>query len=131
MFPTLRLRFQATRTPLLDALSNPYKAKRPWPPNFSQLSQKHQFQLERRYRRRAKLKWARPGWMKFTKVAQWGTIGFVLVYAVLFLNWGGNAVAFDRIREWYSGLGNDVWSKRPVDAADPKAADSNTADVKS
>lgn len=75
MFPTLRLRFQATRTPLLDALSNPYKAKRPWPPNFSQLSQKHQFQLERRYRRRAKLKWARPGWMKFTKVAQWGTIG--------------------------------------------------------
>ncbi|PNS15709.1 Intron-binding protein aquarius [Sphaceloma murrayae] len=124
MFVTLIRRFHNSPRPLIDALSNPYKAKRPWPPDFASLSQKHQFQLERRYRRRAKLKWARPGWVRFTKIAQWGTIGFVLVYSVLFLNWGGNAVAFDQIREWYAGLGKDVWTKRQgdaVDTADPKA----------
>lgn len=58
-----------------DIYANPYKAKKLWPPDFSQLTQKHQFRLERRYRRRAKLKWARPGWTKATKLAQMGTIG--------------------------------------------------------
>ncbi|KAF4552745.1 Hypothetical protein D9617_9g025350 [Elsinoe fawcettii] len=115
MLPTLVRRFTASPRRCLDALSNPYKAKRTWPPDFEKLSQKHQFQLERRYRRRTKLKWARPQWTKFTKLAQWGTISFTVVYAVLFLNWGGNAVAFDRIREWYAGLGKDVWTKRPVE----------------
>jgi hypothetical protein len=49
---------------------NPYKAKRLWPPDFSKLSEKHQFRLERKYKRRMKLKWARPGWNKGIKIAQ-------------------------------------------------------------
>ncbi|GAM85173.1 hypothetical protein ANO11243_031770 [Dothideomycetidae sp. 11243] len=106
-------RFTTTSRQALDAATNPYKAKRPWPPDFTKLSQKHQFQLERRYRRRSQLKWARPGWTKFTTLAQWGTISFVIVYAALFLNWGSNAVVFDRIRGWYAGLGRDVWTKHP------------------
>lgn len=57
-----------------DINKNPYKAKRQWPPDFDQLSQKHQFRLERRYRRRAKLAWARPRWTKFVKLATWGSI---------------------------------------------------------
>ena len=54
---------------------NPYKAKKAWPPDFTHLSQKHQFRLERRYRRRAKLAWARPKWTKFVKLFTWASIG--------------------------------------------------------
>ncbi len=69
-------------SPILQALekepsyidTNPYRAKRSWPPDFKSLSPKDQFKLERRYRRRSKLAWARPGWTKFTKIAQIGTI---------------------------------------------------------
>src|SRR5204862_5784476 len=55
-----------------------YKAKRPWPPDMSKLPSKHQFRLERTYRRRAKLKYARPVWSKWTKLVQWGVIGCAL-----------------------------------------------------
>lgn len=51
---------------------NPYKARKPWPPDFAKLDPKYQFRIERRYRRRAKLKWARPRWVKGVKLAQWG-----------------------------------------------------------
>lgn len=63
----------------------PYKAKRPWPPDMSKLSSKHQFRLERRYRRRAKLKYARPAWAKWTKLVQWGSIGCALFSFFLLL----------------------------------------------
>ena len=53
---------------------NPYKPKRQWPPDMTKLSPKHQFRLERKYRRRAALKFARPKWTKGTKLVQWGTI---------------------------------------------------------
>ena len=68
--------------------TNPYSCKRTWPPDFNKLSQKHQFRLERRYRRRAKLKWARPTWTKAVKLAQWGSILFVAVYGILFMEVG-------------------------------------------
>lgn len=42
---------------------------------MSKLSPKHQFRLERKYRRRAALKFARPKWVKTTKLIQWGVIG--------------------------------------------------------
>lgn len=54
------------------ATVNRYKARKPWPPDFSKLDTKYQFRLERRYRRRSKLKWTRPGWIKGVKLAQWG-----------------------------------------------------------
>lgn len=65
-------------SPILRALgrepkyvdTNPYRAKRLWPPDFAKLSPKDQFKLERRYRRRSKLAWARPKWTKYTKIAQ-------------------------------------------------------------
>ncbi|KAJ9295723.1 hypothetical protein DTO271G3_5746 [Paecilomyces variotii] len=66
---------------------SPYQPKRPWPPDMSKLSKKHQFRLERKYRRRAALKYARPKWTKATKLVQWGVIGFVLIYAILFMDW--------------------------------------------
>ncbi|OTA38914.1 hypothetical protein BTJ68_01422 [Hortaea werneckii EXF-2000] len=74
------------------AATNPFAAKRTWPPDFSKLSKQHQFRLERRYRRRTKLKWARPNWTKAVKLTQWGTILFVCVYGALYLDMGQEMV---------------------------------------
>lgn len=79
------------------AETNPYRCKRTWPPDFTQLSTKHQFRLERRYRRRSKLKWARPNWTKFVKLAQSGSIIFVLIYGVLFMQVDGQKTPFDGV----------------------------------
>lgn len=54
---------------------NPYKTKKTWPPDFSKLSQRYQLRLERKYRRRMKLKFARPVWTKATILLQWGAAG--------------------------------------------------------
>ncbi|KAF2093237.1 hypothetical protein NA57DRAFT_48917 [Rhizodiscina lignyota] len=74
MLPTLIRRAAESGKSLFDFENNPYKAKKTWPPDFDKLSHKHQFRLERRYRRRSKLKWARPTWTKGVKLAQWGAI---------------------------------------------------------
>lgn len=63
-----------------DVENNPYRAKKVWPPDFSKLSPKYQFKLERRYRRRTKLAWARPRWTKFTKLAQYG-LSICMIYS--------------------------------------------------
>ncbi|GCB23620.1 hypothetical protein AAWM_06505 [Aspergillus awamori] len=80
---------------------SPYKPKRQWPPDMSKLSPKHQFRLERKYRRRAALKYARPKWVKATKITQWVVIGFVLVYALLFMEWDERGSPFDEIRRTF------------------------------
>jgi hypothetical protein len=58
-----------------DAYYSPHKPKRQWPPDMSKLSPKHQFRLERKYRRRAALKYARPKFIKTVTLVQWGVIG--------------------------------------------------------
>lgn len=90
MFPTpIRLAEPESYKPYLNA----YKAKKTWPPDFSQLSQKHQFRLERRYRRRTKLAWARPRWNKMVKLATWGSISgrldFMISWCLLLCVVGG------------------------------------------
>lgn len=72
----LRSLFGRAKEPIVpfDFERNPYKAKKLWPPHFNQLSEKEQFRFERKFRRRNKLAWARPGWTKFTKLTQWGLI---------------------------------------------------------
>lgn len=109
----------------ITAANNPYQSKRSWPPDFTKLSQKHQFRLERRYRRRAKLKWARPNWTKFVKLAQWGSILGVVVYGVLFMEVGDKgeeATPFERIREWYKNGMEDLEGQRDrASTTDPRA----------
>jgi len=100
----LSLRRLAKAAPKLAVHNNPYQAQKQWPPDFSKLHPKHQFRFERKYRRRSKLKWARPRWTKAVKLAAWGSCGcecclgfkehtliallVVLVYGVLFMDWG-------------------------------------------
>lgn len=100
--------------PAFNVYTNPYKAKNPWPPDFEKLSDKHQFRLERRYKRRAQLKWARPNWMIATRLAQYGLSIGVATYAVLFMDWGeGNERAFEGIRGWYKEQVASIWSNAP------------------
>ncbi|KAK3074848.1 hypothetical protein LTR53_002367 [Teratosphaeriaceae sp. CCFEE 6253] len=84
-------------------LTNPYTARHPWPPNFALLSRTHKFRLERRYRRRTQLKWARPQWKKFTTLAQWGSILWVVAYGALYLDMGRGRTVLDEVREWGRG----------------------------
>ncbi|KAL4808416.1 hypothetical protein BDV18DRAFT_134930 [Aspergillus unguis] len=93
---------------------SPYPPRRQWPPDMSKLSPKHQFRLERKYRRRAALKYARPKWTKATKLVQWGLIGFVVVYALLFMQWderGGNPL--EEFRTYIFGSLKGAFSAPP------------------
>ncbi|OBT58368.1 hypothetical protein VE04_01441 [Pseudogymnoascus sp. 24MN13] len=109
------------RSPILRALekgpayidTNVYKAKRLWPPDFSKLSTKHQFRLERRYRRRSKLKWARPKWTKAVKIAQLGSIVFVTVYGVLFADWKQENEPFQAVRNKFREMTGSIWTTNP------------------
>ena len=69
---TLLRAAEATSAAIKTPINNPYRAQKQWPPDFTKINAKHQFRLERRYRRRAKLKYARPTWMKFTRLLQLG-----------------------------------------------------------
>ncbi|KAK5732972.1 hypothetical protein LTR17_010105 [Elasticomyces elasticus] len=101
------------------ALNNPYTARHAWPPNFILLSERHKFRLERRYRRRTQLKWARPQWKKFVTLAQWASILWVCGYGVLYLDMGekGTTVV-DKVREWWmeggEGEGQEVETRAAV-----------------
>ncbi|KAF2190872.1 hypothetical protein K469DRAFT_624332 [Zopfia rhizophila CBS 207.26] len=86
IFSIFRRRPKQEITPFNFA-RNRYKAKKQWPPDLRELSQKQQFKYERKYKRRAALKWARPTWMKWTKIAQEASIFSVTVYALLFMDW--------------------------------------------
>ncbi|GAD94452.1 hypothetical protein NFIA_104920 [Paecilomyces variotii No. 5] len=101
---------------------SPYQPKRSWPPDMSKLSKKHQFRLERKYRRRAALKYARPRWTKATKLVQWGIIGWqdgiVLIYAVLFMDWDPKDNPVEEVRkEFFSGVNSIFSSPQPPSPA--------------
>lgn len=73
--------------PELTMENNPYRANRPWPPNFEKLGQKHQFRLERKYRRRLRNASIRPNWIKGVKLLQYGACSGVVIFSVFFMDW--------------------------------------------
>ncbi|KAL9120278.1 MAG: hypothetical protein Q9187_003166 [Circinaria calcarea] len=91
------------KVPPFNVDTNPYKAQKTWPPDFSKMDPKHQFRLERRYRRRSKLAWTRPRWNKAVKLAQWGSGLFVLGYSVLFMDWGTMNAPFGEVATYSNG----------------------------
>ncbi|KAI0479376.1 hypothetical protein GGR56DRAFT_673303 [Xylariaceae sp. FL0804] len=109
MFPTLVRRLADKAVPpfklrstvnnsLTGISGSPYKTKKRWPPDFSKLSQKEQFRLEKRYKRRVKLATMRPRWDKYIRLAQLFSITFVLIYSVLFMDWNTDPQPFQGIR---------------------------------
>jgi hypothetical protein len=117
MLPTLARRTAQQGIPYV--LTNPYRAKRLWPPDFAKLPPKHQFRLERRYKRRSKLKFARPRWTKAVRLVQLSSIvckyinfalwniphkvTVVAVYGVLFMEW--NLDTSENGEQPFSGVG--------------------------
>lgn len=90
MLPTLSRSLRCSLS-----LSDTFKAKKPWPPDFSKLPSKYQFRLEKRYRRRAALKWARPRLIKTVTLVQWGSIAgrFAVLVRVALVNHYGLRLA--------------------------------------
>ena len=74
---------KSTLPPFNFAL-NRFKAKKHWPPNLRELTEKQQFRFERKFKRRLRLKSIKPQWQKWTKIVQWSLISFVVVHGVLF-----------------------------------------------
>lgn len=106
-----------------DFAANRYQARSVWPPRFENLSTKEKFRLERTFRRRNKLKWARPTWNKVLVLTQWGLISTVVAYAALYMDWGATQTEHEdnmpqvikNIRQWYfnaaDGVINTVWGE--------------------
>jgi hypothetical protein len=87
-----------------SAINNPYRARKIWPPDFTTLHPKHQFHFEKTYRRRSKLKYTRPGWIRGTKVVQFALSLFVLGYWIFYLDVDGKgSTPFHDVSE--QGLG--------------------------
>ncbi|KAF3932606.1 hypothetical protein ABW20_dc0109935 [Dactylellina cionopaga] len=55
------------------------KAKRPWPPDFSKMSDSDKYRLERKYKRRLRKGYS-PGWMKFTGILQILTVTGTIMF---------------------------------------------------
>ncbi|EXJ76939.1 hypothetical protein A1O3_10096 [Capronia epimyces CBS 606.96] len=86
----------------IQANNNPYRARKQWPPDFRNLDPKYQFHLEKTYRRRAALKWARPTWNKSIKILQQTLITFTLIYFVFICEpTDGQGTPFDGFRAWF------------------------------
>ena len=89
-----------------NIMSNPFRARKKWPPNFKNLHPKHQFHYEKTYRRRMKLKYARPTWTKATKIVQWGLIYGVLFYWIFLLEMGDDGTPFDNVSRMHNPTGD-------------------------
>ena len=72
MFQTRVLCAEQAAATLNSIRFNRFRAQKIWPPDFAKIPPKQQLRLERKYRRRAKLRYARPGWVKGVKLANWG-----------------------------------------------------------
>ena len=82
------------------SFSNLYKARKPWPPDFSKLGPGSQFRFEKKYRRRAKLKYQRPVWMKGVAIFQWATCLSVAGWMLFIYDWEGMQTPLPVFRAW-------------------------------
>ncbi|OLN87285.1 hypothetical protein CCHL11_03534 [Colletotrichum chlorophyti] len=78
MFPTLLRRAAESAGSRLTVFNNPYRTKKVWPPDFTNLSPQAQLRFEKKYKRRLALVYARPRWNKAVKLLQLATVvGFL------------------------------------------------------
>ncbi|KXH59272.1 hypothetical protein CSAL01_09777 [Colletotrichum salicis] len=80
MLPTIVRRAAEAAGSKFTVFTNPYRTKKVWPPNFTNLSPQSQLRFEKKYKRRLALVYARPRWNKAVKLAQ-------LVTVIGFLGW--------------------------------------------
>ncbi|RDA93156.1 hypothetical protein CP533_3182, partial [Ophiocordyceps camponoti-saundersi (nom. inval.)] len=68
----------------LTVIRNPYKAKKVWPPNFSELSCQQQLRFEKKLKRRLRLAHEKPRWDKAIKLIQFWAIVATIISFLLF-----------------------------------------------
>ncbi|KAF1977678.1 hypothetical protein BU23DRAFT_550356 [Bimuria novae-zelandiae CBS 107.79] len=95
--------------PPFDFARNRFKAKKQWPPNLKELTEKQQFRFERKFKRRLRLKSIKPQWQKWTKIVQWNLIGFVIVYGVLFHDFAKDPMNPRPGEQPFKGLRDRMW----------------------
>ena len=87
-----------------NARTNPYRARKAWPPNFDVLHPKQQFHFEKTYRRRAKLAYTRPKWNRRIKTLQHTGILLTVAYFVFICEPEDKmGTPFDGFRAWFFG----------------------------
>ncbi|KAK6360153.1 hypothetical protein TWF730_006306 [Orbilia blumenaviensis] len=93
-----------------SSTSTPYHhplLRRSWPPDLSKMSLSDQYRLERKYKRRVRIRGQHPAnWMRFTGILQLLTVTVLPAYMVLVMDWPMEH-PFGPLREW-------MWNK--VDA---------------
>ncbi|CAG7565618.1 unnamed protein product [Fusarium equiseti] len=86
----------------LTVATNPYKARKVWPPNFKQLTVQQQLRFEKKYKRRIILASQAPRWVKAVKTAQLLTIIAALVWLFFYSEfewWGQKYKPSEEIRK--------------------------------
>ncbi|KAF2788181.1 hypothetical protein K505DRAFT_329119 [Melanomma pulvis-pyrius CBS 109.77] len=108
---------QRSTLPPFDFARNRYKAKKEWPPNLRELTERQQFRFERKYKRRLRMKSIKPAWNKWTTIVQWSLIGWVLVYGVFWYDFAKDPMnprpgeqPFKGIRAWMKSWTDSFWS---------------------
>ncbi|ROW16950.1 hypothetical protein VPNG_01424 [Cytospora leucostoma] len=103
MLPTLIRRAAREAKPSNEAwlrrIKELYPPKKVWPPDFKKLSLQEQLKYEKKYKRRLALATARPRWTKFIKLVQLFSVTSVVIYSVLFMDWGTDQQPFDDLRK--------------------------------
>ncbi|KAI5920389.1 hypothetical protein F4810DRAFT_436392 [Camillea tinctor] len=81
-----------------------YPPKKVWPPDFSRLSPKDQFRLERKYKRRLRVATARPRWDRLMRMAQLVGVTSVGVYCLFFMNWDTDGKTGEGVQNRLRGM---------------------------
>lgn len=104
-----------TNKPAFNVLTNPYRARKAWPPILSEMSENQQFHYEKKFRRRLlnKTYAMRYNWDRWTLFLRRFSIGFVIFYFALIAEPPDpdTRVPPDGLRYWLYGQlrkGNDV-----------------------
>jgi hypothetical protein len=96
--------------PPFDFARNRFRAKKIWPPNLSELTEKQQYHFERKFKRRTRLKSIKPQWNKWTKIVQWSLISFIIVHGVFFYDFANDPMNPRKGQQPFQGLRDKMWA---------------------
>jgi hypothetical protein len=117
MFGLFKKKEKPVQIPFDFAKKN-YPSHTQWPPLFADMTTREQFRLERKFKRRSKLKWARPVWNRNLQLIQWGSTIFLVGYCTLAVDWSGNQIEdkesapgyLKNIRGWFDDAAGSIWT---------------------
>lgn len=99
-----------SQLPPFDFTRNRFPAKKQWPPNLRELTEKQQYYFERKFKRRIRLKSIKPTWNKWTKIVQWSMISFIVVHGVFFYDFANDPMNPTPGRQPFQGLRDKMWA---------------------